>query len=823
MKNTASQSILRPWRSRFSLFLICLWALNATSAAQEQGAVPGSEPKAEATGEEQAELVSQETITSSRSEVKILEDGTVADALQRRPDLRFANVTVDGQKSDVSLASMSSAAVGKVEVLKAVTPDVDADSVGGSISVRSKPAFEQAGRTIQGRFVFGMDSGIQELVTKGTVTLGKAFGPDMDWGALFTIRGENDHGGSDNHSIKWISLDEDSGDLRVINRMKLSQWRDDGQELELTGVLDHRINQNLSLFVRGNYARENNAIHEPEIEVRFGVGTYVEADDDGAVVEGARVERRMMAFESKGEEWTASTGGYFETDNIDADFRFSYKEASTLTPDFYEVTFEQTDMDLSYDLADRNFPTFQQLNGDTLYDADKFTFQEMISEVRSQDETDLTGTMNMLVKHGLGLPGTGFWKVGAKIRIRDVDQKSDSLLHDDFIGDYRQSDVVSDYRDENFWDGRYRIDPGIDLPEALDFRNTHSDRFVLNERRSREDSDPATYDAAEQTTSGYAMASFETGGLRILAGGRYEQTDIHYTGREVVIDANGEYESTQIRTGSSSYGNFFPSIHARYRFTDKIILIGSWTETINRPPFRDLVPYRFVDIADKDLEEGNPDLDPALLSNYDLALDIATPRSGLLSLEAFSKSIRDFYFTQESIMPDGPYAGFIRYRKENGPTASITGAEITWRQELSILHSALSSFAFSLNYLWRNTSITYPSRPDETLPLAGLPNEVLKFTFLMEKAWFFGQIELTQRSDQLGRVGDTPEQDYYTKGRTQVNIDTTWEVMTGVKLIAELHNITGAYARQSYEADPRYSTRLRSGTWNANLGVRWDL
>lgn len=825
MEEVDSQGILccRHPRFRRLLFWVTLCACTVSLSGQDEANPEEVTVDPETTPAARGELMGEDTITSSKSEVEIQEDGTVADALQRRPDLRFNNVTVDGQKSNVSLSSMSSAAVAKVEVLKAVTPDVDADSLGGSVAVRSKPAFEQKRRTLQGRLTFEVDSDVPVLVTEGTLTLGRAFGPENSWGALFTVRGEDDHHGNDNRSIDWISPEGGPEDLRVINRMRLDQWRSSDREIELTGVVDHRINQNLSLFIRGNYIQEEASINNPQFELRFGDGTYVEADDGGAMVEAGRVKRDLMAFDSSGENWTAAVGGFYVTEGIDADFRLYFEGSSYLEPDFFIIDFEQPDVDLSYDLADRDFPTFKQTNGDTLYDANAFAFQEMLSEVWTHDETDLIGTLNAKVKHGLGSTGTGFWKVGAKIRLRDVDQRSDALLHDGFQGDYRQSDVVGDYHDDDFWNGRYRIDPVIDWKKANTFRDTHFGDFVLNERRSREISDPATYDAAEQITSGYGMGSFETGRLRLLVGLRYEQTDIDYTGREVVIDENGEYESTQIRTGNSSYGNAFPGIHARYQFSDRVTLIGSWTETIDRPPYRDLVPYRYVDRENEELEEGNPDLKPALLTNYDLSLDLVMPGDGLLSLEAFSRSVRDFYFTQESIVTEGPYAGYRRFRQENGPTASILGGEITWSQGLGVVHEMLSPFAYNINYLRRNTSITYPSRPEEDLSLAGLPDEVLKFTLLVEKGWFFGQVELVRESDTLNHVGDVPEEDGFSSGRTRIDIDTTFEVMKGVKLIAELDNITSAYSRNTYESDPRYPTYLRSSAWKATLGVRWDL
>jgi len=798
--------------------VMCGWVATSTSSARnpdgppppEEGPIPSRAPS---TG----------SIISEKNEVDLQEDGTVADSLQRRPDLRFGNVTVDGEKSNVSLSSMSAAAVDTVEVLKAVTPDVDADSLGGSVSVRSKPAFDQTRRTVQGRLVYTFDSEIDDFDAEGTFTFGNSFGSENQWGALLTVRGEHDPGGSDNRKIEWTDLDASGGEFRVIDRLGLGQWRDRDREIELTGVLDHRLNEHLSFFLRGNYQTEESRAYNPRFELRLGEGSFVEASARGATIEGARVKRNLMAFESSETEWSTAMGGFFVSENVDGDFRLFSKSSDYREPDFFTIDFEQTGVDLTYDLTDRDFPTFEQINGDSLYDPARFTFDEMGSEVFSHRNSDLIGTLNVKVRHGLGRPETGFWKVGAKTRLRDVDQRSDNLLHDGFEGDYRQIHVLGPYRDDSFLDGRYRLDPATGWPEATEYRDTHIDRFILNERRSRESSDPGTYDARERVSAGYGMGVFETGPLRLLAGLRYEQTNISYTGREVIIDEDGQYESTRIRTGSNSYGNPFPGLHGRYRLGDRFTLIGSWTETIDRPDYRDLVPYRQVDREYREVSEGNPDLKPALFTNLDLALDVKVSESGLLSLEVFTRNVRDFFYRQESIIPDGPYAGYKLDRLENGPTASISGLELTWAQSLGIVHRSLAPFAFNLNYLRRETSIEYPSRPGQSFPLADLPDEELTLAVSFEKAWFFGQVEVTRKSDWLIQVGDIPAEDKYSSGKTRINFDSTYEVISGLKLIAELHNITGEPRMRHYNAVPGYPHYLRTDSWEATLGVRWDL
>ncbi len=796
-----------------------------TSALGEDLTETQPEPVPPPAVEEEINPIARSTdaIASQRSELEMQDDGTVADALQRRPDLRFNNVTVDGEKTEVSLSSMSSAAVEAVEVLKAVTPDLDADSQGGSVSVRSKPAYEQKRRTVQGRLTGAFGPQIDGAAVDGTLTLGKAFGAESNWGALITLRGNTETRTADIRKIEWIDLEDSNGAYRVMDRMRTDKDSYDSQEAEFTGVLDFRANDKLSFFLRGNYMASEFILTNPRYELRFGEGLFTDSSYESGSVQGARVKRDLQFFESTGDRWSTALGGYFLNESVDADFRLYYGENGYSEPDYFQIDFEQREVDLTYDLQDREFPSYQQTNGDTLYDASSYTFTEMTHGPWSSADTDLIGTLNVKVDHGLGKEDTGFWKIGGKGRFRTIDRSYEAQVYDAYMGDYRLSEVAGHLADNELFDGRYRIDPIVGPHQAQQFRDANLERFVRNERRTREASDPSTYDAEETIASGYGMGSFEVGSLRLLAGLRYEQTDVSYTGRAVIIDEDGEYDSTEIRTGSSGYGNLFPGIHARYSFSDRFTLIGSWTETIERPRYRDLVPYQYIDKEDQEISEGNPQLKPTLFTNYDLALDVRLPGSGLVSLELFSRSVSDFFFRQESLISDGPYTGYVVERLENGSTGSITGAELTWSQELGILSTYLAPCSFSINYLRRQTSIEYPSRPGVDLPMANLPDEELTVSLVYEKQWFFGQIEIKQVSDSLFQVATIPVEDKYSKGAPRIDINTTFEVATGIKLIAEVDNLTSVPGMEHYNQDLQHPHYLYTNSWSATVGVRWDI
>lgn len=88
-------------------------------------------------GEVDEEEERSDAIVSEKDAVDLVDDSSVREALNRRPDLSFANITIDGEDSRRSLDSISADSVTSVEVMKAVTPDQDADSRGGSISLKT--------------------------------------------------------------------------------------------------------------------------------------------------------------------------------------------------------------------------------------------------------------------------------------------------------------------------------------------------------------------------------------------------------------------------------------------------------------------------------------------------------------------------------------------------------------------------------------------------------------------------------------------------------------------------------------------------------------
>ena len=152
---------------------------------------------------------------------------------------------------------------------------------------------------------------------------------------------------------------------------------------------------------------------------------------------------------------------------------------------------------------------------------------------------------------------------------------------------------------------------------------------------------------------------------------------------------------------------------------------AAWTNTISRPNYFDLVPYRIVSHEDLVLETGNPDLDPTTAMNFDLMADRYFAGIGLVSAGLFYKDIDAFIFTYTRRNAADPVTGTIFQaitQPLNGSNASLFGFEVAVQRRLDFLPGFLSGLGLYANYTRTASSIeglNVEGREGEDLPLPG--------------------------------------------------------------------------------------------------------
>ncbi len=776
-----------------------------------------------------------DSIVSEKDEVELVQDSSVREAIERRPDLTFANVTIDGEGSRQSLDDISAESVSSVEVMKAVTPDQDADSRGGSIRLKTLPAYTQEKVVTKVSLETDYQSLVDSLGYEGSVSIGGALNENRTIGGRLTVSYEDQHRGTQYINKDWFRRNVDGESKIVLKELRVFDIEEHNTDRDITASLDLKASESLRFFWKGSHSLFQNQEAMPHFEYRFNKGTYISADDQGGLVESAEVERGFYEFKSEYEVAETSIGGEWIQGDLEADFRLMYQDDRFTPLDYLSIDFVMPDADLHYILDDYTFPTVIAQNGTDINEPSNFVLEDFTLRERARAETDSIGSANFKWKNAFGNEHL-ILRAGLKSRIRDSVTDNQTDYYDDYNGEgsFSLASVLSIRPSKGLLAGLYESGPIADRAQLDSFIETNFDDFRFDERRSRENSDSLSYTVDEQVDAYYAMGDYSVGKWRALVGLRQENTTINFDANEVLLgpdssdkDGDGDldeivYVDTNPTSGSSSYGNAFPNAHVRYKWNDRTTFIASFTNTIKRPDYGDVVPYRRVNLEDRQIEEGNPGLDPTLYTNIDMSVDFKVGEQGMLSLEVFDRKLDDYIFSNESFVSGGIYDGFELERQENSSSAQMRGVSMTWNQplHLPLLNDGLS---FNANFIKQESELEYPERPGEVLPLPRMSDNELNLAFTYQKEKLFAQVKIAAEDDNVYQVASNAESDRYFAPRGRVDLALSYKLQKKSRVYVEWDNITNEPYLDIYEGDPLYSTYHRLRPWSVTTGLKFEL
>ena len=172
--------------------------------------------------------------------------------------------------------------------------------------------------------------------------------------------------------------------------------------------------------------------------------------------------------------------------------------------------------------------------------------------------------------------------------------------------------------------------------------------------------------------------------------------------------ARRDYENN-FRALRRDYRQAFPSLHATHDLTPGLKLRASYSTSFGRPAPSTFLPAETPDETNQRVTVSNPGLRPQSARNWDVSLEYYFEPVGQLSVGWFHKEIRDYIIENQDlrIIPggadngyEGEYAGWTERSSVNGGTAVAQGWEFSYRQQFTFLPGLLRGLAGSFNYTW---------------------------------------------------------------------------------------------------------------------------
>ena len=752
--------------------------------------------------------------------------------------------SAEGDNRNIQMDLIPSDMIQSIQVNKAVTPDMDADAIGGSINLVTRTAPQDF--RLSATAGSGLNTITDGRILNGSFLVGdRSKNKKFGWMVSATVN-DNDFG-SDNVEAEWTNEAESpiSGEDITVNpyitESDIRTYLVQRVRRSFSANFDYQINDRNNIYVKTMYNwrddRENRyRLRYRSIEPVFSPGTEdiisyqgeIRRQTKGGIDNNRNQNRRLE--DQRMQNYTL--GGNHILGKLEFDWFGSFAGASEerLNERYIEYELEENPagdpIRFQVNLNNTRFPVIRPSFASDVA-LDRFSLKEITEENQFTEEKDI----NFVANFKLPIQ-KGEFKFGGRFRAKNKDRDNNffELSPTDNAFDDFSSLPLSNQTDANFLAGeRYIAGVYVD-PAFLGSLNFNDDSSFEKESIASEFLG-GNYDVKEDVFAGYAMITRNFNNkFTVLAGVRIETTSIETTGNIVNFNEDGDFDGFTATTENNSYTNILPGLHLKYNFSKNSILRFAWTNTIARPNYIDLVPFRNIIREDEEIEVGNPDLDPTTSMNFDLMGEQYFKNVGLFSAGVFYKSINDFIYTFQSETTSDELGanttGFNAFQPFNGDDASIFGAEIAFQKQLDFLPSFLKNFSIYLNYtfLTSNANGIRNEDGDERTDL-DLPNtapNMFNGSLAYADKKFSARVSVNFSDAYIDEIGGNAFEDRYYDEQLFLDFNATYAINKNLRIYADVTNILDQPLR-FYQGVADRTMQMEYYGQRIQLGLKYDL
>ena len=776
-------------------------------------------------------------------QVERFPDANIGDALKRIPGINvqydqgearfghirgtaseYNSVTINGERMpsaeaeirSVQLDLIPAEMVQMVEVNKVVTPDMEGDAIGGSVNLitRSNPV----SRRISGQLGSGYNFLMSKPMTTGSLMYGDRFF-DQRLGLVIAGSYHNHRLGSDNIEAEWDrladkvekpeSLQGDERSAVFASDFQVRTYHVQRERQSYSMAMDYAFTNNHRLEAKGIYNRRKDwenrfRLNYKDIEVIHDGDDNVLRNDDGSLAWQSEIRRETKGGVEENkyrrlEDQTVmsySLGGEHHFGNVGLDWNAAYSKASEERPNERYLNFRAKEASVQPLLGDTRKPNMLGRDADVADLNGNFDLKDLTEEYQKTEDIDRSFGFNL----SLPLSGNGensMLSFGGKLKQKEKMRTNDFYEHepldeDAFLQDALSAGQLKDMTRSDFMAGDYKAG-SFSKKEFLGDLELDGNAF---EREQVLEELAGNFEAEEQIYAAFLRYDQRWGKkLQTVAGVRYEQTKVDYKGFTYLVDEMGDEHLDPSGSRSEDYGNVLPSLLLKYNVSDDLKIKAAWSNTLSRPRYFDLVPYRQVNYEDMEISIGNPDLVAATSMNLDLMGEWYLSGLGLVSAGAFYKDINDFFVKR--VYFDYGYEGkeYKTFSQPiNGGDAQLFGFEAAFERRLDFLPGFLANLGVYTNYTHTKSKVKnfqLEGRDDDEVQLPGTPEHAFNASLDYESKKLTLRASLNYSGSFVDEFGEEAFYDrHYDKAR-HLDLSGSYDISSNFKFYAEakqMHN-----------------------------------
>ncbi|WP_238751489.1 TonB-dependent receptor [Neolewinella maritima] len=814
----------------------------------------------------------------SEEQIQELPDANAAEAIGRLPGVslkraggeaqkvvlrglndKFSLITLNGvpvpasdaSSRGVDLSMFSQSSLAGIEVTKAVTPDMDADAIAGSVNLITKKA------TVEPEFRIDVGGGYNKLENSL-----KQYRVDARYGRRV--------------------LDKKIGVQIAVNNERLIRSRES-------------FSQGWSIFPDSNYQISGLSVnYVNEIRTRLGGSLLLDFDTkDGGTI------RFNNFFNQTGRDRVSFSRDYPVAGDVSYDIDDEERVLSTINnsvsgENFWgstEITWglshalTKGELPYSYsmDFTEGGAPGtgMEDIPSDLLQGSgealipfaynnfrEAYLFQARSDRSENQDR-DLIAHLNLKKPFIVNDRITGSVKVGGKVRQKNRKLERGSNWAPYYVSRPKSfvrlddgSIVPKDLSNTSFNDlslvggnnislinflgegessrdvfDRYRLSPMIDRDRTREWyeltRNGINEQGNLLEYSDDLREATGNYDVDERISSAYVMTTVDFGEkIRVLGGVRFENENNDYRGI-YAPELGGflTFDPAQLSDTASSYSASYilPNLHVRLKPTEWFDLRLAATKTLARPDFSMRLPRLVVDRVARTIDRGNPEVQTTVAWNYDVIASFYRSKYGLFTVGGFYKQLDNVFYTRNNFrilteesslaagLPQGlgSYLGFGLDEPVNTDGTKVYGIEVDLQANMSFLPGLLSNIIFRANYSRIQSQTQFPrvriEEDDSEFPpkqtvvefneegkLEGQPANFGNVALGYDQGGFSGRLSVFFQDDYLTTITSLGLRDQLQKGYANWDLSLRQDIKK-ITLLVNVRNLSNFSEGQFYQ------------------------
>jgi len=769
------------------------------------------------------------------------------------------------------LGAFPAGIIGGIEVTKSLTPDMDAEGLGGSANMLPVALPDDGGPMLNINAAAGAETLRPTGIFQGDMQIGdsfaipgmRSFANNRPFSAIFAYSYYADRRGIDDVEEAYDPTTTTGGGNQAdLDNLQFRYYQEHRVRQGFYGELDFNPSPQTGFFFRALHSGYTVTIAKDRLELSGTDAPNATGDDgvdgsdgDFTDITGVKPEARYTFSQDTVETDLLELGGHSVIGNVlNVSGTASYTQGSSVEPFDYVTEFTGKKIAINYNVTSPEYRSYSTVSGVNLANPALYNLPsgDLTDNPQNAFDQEWAGALNGSVANDI-FGGVGVVKFGAQARLRSEGDTQANDANPDAgpnLASVSGGNPALDYYNAHYvlppFPNYDQLLPQTPLIGATSNPNDPNDPTGLGYADYQADIQSFQHNT-ENVYAAYAQETIEFGKAEILGGARVEDTNGTYraytatdTGTASAVNGDEIFSYTP-SANKQDYINVFPSAQFKYSFSNQFQMRATYSTGIARPGFQQISAATTTVVGgaangENAVTIGNPDLKPTTGNSFDVTAEYYGPHDTNVSGGLFYKMFNNYIFqtqNQETLDYQGAPTPTEVTSYANVSGAYARGLELDAHQRFYDLPSPLDGLGIDGNITFVDSRGHADGAQYKAYQLPETSPITYNAALFYEKGPFYTQLSVNYVSRSLYAVVNPATSGYtdlnprdadnFTSARTTLDYDADYQVSKQATIFVQLRNLLNTPLEFTQSASSQYPIQREFYDVDYIAGVRLKL